>query len=196
MNHPTRESWLLAAVGHLRLGLFKKHADIPNVRVSVGFPGGKSPKKAIGQYWHPVSCTDAIPQIFISPVLATPLEALDTLVHELVHACTPGEGHGKVFRKLALAVGLEGKMRSASAGTELKERLNTLAFELGEYPHASINLSDRKKQTTRNLKSECPACGYTCRVTRKWLESVGPPVCPADMCRMSDPTGEEGGEDA
>lgn len=35
-----------------------------------------------------------------------------------------------------------------------------------------------KKQTARLLKAECAECGYTVRVTAKWLE-VGPPHCPA-----------------
>lgn len=34
-----------------------------------------------------------------------------------------------------------------------------------------------KKQTTRLLKVECGQCGYTVRLTRKWLD-VGPPGCP------------------
>jgi hypothetical protein len=33
------------------------------------------------------------------------------------------------------------------------------------------------KQTTRLLKAACSECGYTVRVTQKWLE-VGPPHCP------------------
>lgn len=33
------------------------------------------------------------------------------------------------------------------------------------------------KQTTRLKKAECSQCGYTVRVTSKWLE-VGPPGCP------------------
>lgn len=33
------------------------------------------------------------------------------------------------------------------------------------------------KQTTRLLKACCAECGYTVRVTQKWLE-VGPPHCP------------------
>lgn len=33
------------------------------------------------------------------------------------------------------------------------------------------------KQTTRLLKAACEECGYTVRVTQKWLE-VGPPHCP------------------
>ena len=35
----------------------------------------------------------------------------------------------------------------------------------------------RKKQTTRLKKAICGECGYTVRVTSKWLE-VGPPHCP------------------
>jgi hypothetical protein len=33
------------------------------------------------------------------------------------------------------------------------------------------------KQTTRLKKAECSQCGYTVRVTQRWLE-VGPPHCP------------------
>lgn len=35
----------------------------------------------------------------------------------------------------------------------------------------------KPKQTTRLKKCECQECGYTVRVTQKWLE-VGPPHCP------------------
>lgn len=175
----TREAWLMEAVKLLRNGLFKPHAEIPEVRVSVGFPGGGSARKRIGEYWHATAISDGVPQIFISPVLGDPIQALDVLVHELVHACTPGAGHGPAFRKLALALGLEGKMRSTVAGPELRERLNALFVELGPFPHAGISLADRKKQTTRLLKAEC-GCGYTVRVTAKWIEEVGPPICPCN----------------
>jgi hypothetical protein len=188
MKHPNRETWLLAATENLRSGLFKEQgAVIPDVRVSIGFPGGGSARKRIGEYWLSCSCTDSVPQIFISPVLDSPIRALDTLVHELVHAVHPESGHKGPFRKLALAVGLTGKMKSTVAGPELTERLNALISELGPFPHSSINLADRKKQTTRLNKAECPTCGYTCRVTKKWLDSVGPPICPGDMCLMEVP---------
>jgi hypothetical protein len=29
------------------------------------------------------------------------------------------------------------------------------------------------------LKAECGDCGYTVRVTRKWVDDVGVPHCPA-----------------
>lgn len=177
----TREQWLLKATDALRCGLFKQHgATIPEVKVSVGFPGGGAARTRIGEYWHSSACNDNVAQIFISPVLECPIRALDVLVHELVHACTPGAGHKGAFKRLALAVGLTGKMKSTVAGPELEKCLNALATELGPYPHAGINLSERKKQSTRLGKVECADCGYTARVTAKWIESSGAPICPCN----------------
>lgn len=182
--HNTREAWLLAATEKLK-PLFKQHGhDIPELRVSVGFPGLRSAKKAIGQYWHAEACLDAVPQIFISPVLSSPIRALDVLVHELVHACTPGHGHKGAFAKLARAIGLQGKLTATVAGPELEKHLANLVVELGDYPHAGITLTDRKKQTTRLNKAECQSCGYTVRVTAKWLDSVGAPLCPCSGEQM------------
>lgn len=181
----TREQWLTRAIEKLR-PLFKAVGhDIPQVRVSVGFPGGGSARKRIGEYWHASSSEDSIPQIFISPVLGTAFEHLDTLTHELVHACTPGAGHKKPFKQLAEALGMVGPMRSAGAGPELKIKLEALCLELGELPHSRINLSDRKKQTTRLVKVECSDCGYTARTTAKWLEERGAPICPCNSESMS-----------
>jgi hypothetical protein len=30
------------------------------------------------------------------------------------------------------------------------------------------------------LKCECSSCGYTVRITRKWLTLAGSPICPTD----------------
>jgi hypothetical protein len=185
-KHLNRESWLIAATELLRTGLFQEQgATVPVVRVSVGFPGGGSARKRIGEYWHASATTDAMPQIFISPVLGEGLQAIDVLVHELVHACTPGSGHKKPFKVLGAKVGLVGPARSMGAGEELKKRLNTLIdSDLGPYPHAGINLADRKKQTTRMLKCECSECGYTVRTTTKWIETLGAPLCPCSLKQM------------
>lgn len=37
--------------------------------------------------------------------------------------------------------------------------------------------NQKKKQTTRMVKVTCDGCGYTARVTRKWLDTVGAPHC-------------------
>ena len=42
---------------------------------------------------------------------------------------------------------------------------------------APLDLSTLPVGKTRLLKCRCPACGYTVRVTRKWLK-VAVPSCP------------------
>ena len=69
-------------------------------------------------------------------------------------------------------------MRSTRPGTELRERLNILFVQLGPYPHAVLSGQNHKKQGTRLLKCECLVCGYTVRITQKWIDDVGLPVCP------------------
>lgn len=175
----TREEWLINAVDTLR-PLFVQLAsvDVPEVRVSCGFPGGGSPRKRIGECWKVAACASGVAEIFVSPVLADPIMVLATLVHEMVHAWDRGEnGHKAPFARVARAMGLEGKMTATHAGEELSATLADIAAELGPYPHAEISLAVQvKKQTTRMIKVECPACGYVLRTTAKWLE-VGVPTC-------------------
>ncbi len=106
-----------------------------------------------------------------------PVEVLGVLAHELVHELE-GVAVGGDFRKLAVAIGLEGKMTATVAGPKLRETLEGISGSLGAYPHCALSpgLSEVKKQGTRLLKLQC-ACGYVLRVTRKWVE-VGLPTCP------------------
>jgi hypothetical protein len=181
----TREAWLLRATESMRCGLFFDQGHIiPEVKISVGFPGGGSARKRIGEYWLKEACRDGIPQIFISPTLEDPLKMLDVLVHELCHSIVPKAGHGPLFRKVALSVGLVGPMTSTVAGDSLKAELQRLVQELGPLPHSGINLGlGRKKQSTRLVKIQCTSCGYTCRTTLKWL-GPGTPLCPCNLKPM------------
>lgn len=151
------------------------------VQVSCGWPsagGLATRKRVIGQCWDSTTAQDAVPHVFISPVLADPLPVLETLAHELVHA-TVGckHGHKGEFKKCMHAIGLEGKPTATHAGESLKQRLNALSAELGTYPHGALSGLERKKQSTRLLKIECPGCGYVARITQKWAD-VGMPTCP------------------
>lgn len=173
-----REQWLLNSIQILRDELFKQHgAEVPMLKVSIGFPGGGSPKKRIGEYWKARATSDGIPQVFISPVHDNSLEILGTLVHELIHAVYPEAGHKGPFKALALAVGLEGPMRSTKASQGLIERFKGIVNRLGEIPSGRIDLSQRKKQTTRLVKLECPTCGYVVRTAQKWIDTIGYPQC-------------------
>lgn len=103
---------------------------------------------------------------------------LATLLHEIIHAiCGPEVGHKGAFKRIALAVGLEGKMTAAVAGAELTKRLNALAKTLGAYPHKALSgRSVKKKQSTRMIKVIAESCcEYVCRVTRKWIDEQGLP---------------------
>lgn len=184
-TYTTREEWLEAAIEQLRPLFADAGAEIPRVRVSVGWPGGRGNKNAvIGQYWAPSASADSVAQIFISPVLDDSLRVLDVLAHELVHAVDRNEhGHRGPFATLAKAVGLTGKMTATVASEELVVKLEGIVSEIGVYPHAALRDASQKaegpkKQGTRMLKAECAhGSGYKVRLTRQWLEEYGAPLC-------------------
>lgn len=184
----TREEWLAAAVEAVT-PLFKAAGvEVPEVKVSVGFPGGRGNKAGvIGQCWAGQASRDGNAQIFISPVLDSAPRVLDVLVHELVHAVNFKDGksgHGAAFRKVAVKVGLTGHMTATTATPELSFALRRLATRLGDYPHARLIPGSQPKQTTRMLKVYCPTSGYIARTTAKWLLDFGAPICPCCEERM------------
>jgi hypothetical protein len=196
-----REEWLQGAVAKLR-PVFQSHGyEIPELRVSVGWPssGGLGKKKrTIGQCWFGAMAADGKPQLFISPLLdadvATEGGVLATLVHEVAHvAAGPDAKHGPKFVKVMKKLGLEGKPTATIAGAELIARLKTILEELGPFDHSAIvPVKENKPQTTRMKKCECKACGYVARTVKKWLESVGPPLCPCNKEVMVLEGGDEG----
>lgn len=181
----SRESWLREATGLLRPLFSGLGFPIPElVRFSIGFPSTGSRGKRVGECWSSLASADRYFEIFIRADFSEPNDVLGILAHELVHTAVPlGSAHGPAFRKAALAIGLEGKMTATMPGNVLNARLSAIAAELGALPHGRLDLNalaeDRpKKQTSRLIKAECTECGYTVRVTRKWLDSVGAPHCP------------------
>jgi predicted RNA-binding Zn-ribbon protein involved in translation (DUF1610 family) len=203
----TREDWLLDAYDQLRQW-FKDHAGLvlpERIRLSVGFGyGARAESKIIlGQCWATWKADDRINQVFISPEVSDPVEVLKILVHEMVHVCDDNaHKHGKEFREIAHEVGLIGKMTEVHVDDGLLDHLTFLAFELGQYPHGALevtrvretvgpdggSLIDRgssgpKKQGTRMIKFECPACGWTGRATKQWLDQ-SVPKCGTDGTQM------------
>jgi hypothetical protein len=179
----TREEWLGRLTKALRPDFLEAGAEIPEaVRSTCGWPsqGAKAKKKRrIGECWGPKSSKDKHAEVFISPVLSNPTEVGETLVHELVHAAVGIEhGHKAPFRRVAVALGLEGKMTATYAGDALRDRLVTLTSKIGPYPHAKLTFSNKKADTNRQLKLQCPdpSCGYIARTSQKWID-VGCPTC-------------------
>ncbi len=197
----TREEWLQQLTSRLA-ALFDAggHPLPPAIRLSVGFPSTRATSvknRRVGECWHATATADQAPAIFVSPMVPDALRVADILVHELVHAAVgPGVGHKGAFKRLALRLGLVGKMTATEAGPELKERLNALISEIGEYPHAAINpaMTERKKQTTRMVKASCNRadCGMVIRTARKWLDRL--PECRCGGEFLEDVSETEEGE--
>lgn len=186
-QHTTREGWLSAATGMLRPHFKSCGYEIPEkMRFAIAFPSTGRKGKRTGEFWHHDFSTDQTCELIVRADLDQPADVLAVLVHQLVHAVLDKKaGHGPKFREAALKIGLTGKMRDAAPSPLLVPLLAEIAVQLGPLPHAALRIEhgpegpiDRpKKQGTRLLKASC-SCGYTVRVTSKWVDEVGPPHCP------------------
>jgi len=177
-NIKYREEWLNTVAEELDKVAFKPAGHkLPPVKISCSWALGNRAKnkKTLGQCFAR-SWSDAdINEIVIVPTVSDSFEIADTLAHELAHAVDDCKsGHGKGFKDICLAVGLDGttKMRHAKAGEKLGDIIKSIIEKVGEYPHDKMNISDRKKQTTRNLKVECSSCGFGWRASRSMIERM------------------------
>lgn len=196
----TREQWLMKASELLDTDLFKPagYEIKARYRVSCGLPskGAFSAKmRRIGEAWHSSASNDSTCEIFISPTIADSTLVISTLAHELVHVCVGNEhGHNKVFKACATAIGLEGKMTATTAGEKLTDWAKSFVITYGEFPHAELDKSQRKKQSTRMLKASCPSifCSYSLQNDGKpyvlrgsnRVFNAGVPACPCCGSQM------------
>lgn len=136
------------------------------------------------------SSKDGAHQIFIHPILGDTVLALATLQHEYLHASLElfdpeykGNPHQGKFAATYKKIGLEGKPTHTHASPELIAWYQKHVIKyIGEIPHPTLTAMDLqkvKKESCRQLKAQCPdlECGYTIRITRKWIE-FGMPTCP------------------
>jgi hypothetical protein len=177
-----RESYIGALATELRPLFHSNGATFPElIRYTCGWPsrGAGSRRKTLGQCFDASASKDGHFEIIIGMSLDDPMEVAHVLAHELCHAVVGTKhGHKGPFRKLALAIGLEGKMTSTMPGESFTRFTQPLLDRLGPYPHAELDYSSVKKQATRMIKATCRECEYTARLTRKWLDAGGPPICP------------------
>lgn len=182
----TREQWLNRFMVASRPQFKKIGHPIPdNVRLSVGFPSRGVRSKAIGECWSAVSSKDNTFEIFVSPILADTPRVADVITHELVHAAVGlDKKHGAVFKKAALALGLEGKMTATTAGPEWEKWAKPILKKIGKIPHAELKFnSDRAPSDSQNrhIKCECK-CGIVFRMSRKTIDSLKKIRCPKPDC--------------
>jgi hypothetical protein len=195
-----REQWLNECIKQLRPEFEQLAHPLPEkIRASCSWPsksGLAAKKRRIGEAWSSKNSADQSCEVFISPVLKEPVEVAATLVHELAHCAIGVEaGHKGKFPRLAKALGLEGKMTATHASKELAVHLQQLTDAIGPYPHAELTHSNApKKQGCRLLKVTCDDCGCVIRMTRKWLDEVGPPTCGCGGAMVEEEADEEEGD--
>jgi len=201
----TREEWLQNVTGHMAGWYADLGYPLPKVRIAIGFPSTGRRGRRIGECWDQGASADSTFEIYIRPDLAEPEEVAAVLGHELVHAAVGLEcGHKGPFRKVAVAIRLEGKMTATVAGPAFLAAVAPILAAVGPLPHARLALgqsSGPKKQKARLLKAECQhqECGYNVRVTKKWVMDIGAPHCPAHgemaVDGLDDDEEEENGGD-
>lgn len=181
----TADAWLQAAVTRLSPVFEDKGFTLPSVRVHLGWTSVGRRGSGVGECWPRSSVEDGINAIFITTQMKSPVDVLDVLVHELVHAeddCT--HKHGKQFAHIAKKGGMVGlPWRSAGAGSALLEELKQISKELGQL---SCSLISQPAPQGREMKSGrvlCPKCGYTCRTLSEW-NPQGAPLCPQHRERL------------
>ena len=182
----TREEWLEQATTLLNSEVFIPAGyEIPaDVKVSCGWPvsGGASSRQAtIGQCFSRAVSTNGVNEVFISPALDIAMRVLGVLTHEHIHVIDDCKsGHKGLFRTIAKAVGLEGKMTATTESESLKAKLSIIIEKLGDYPHAKLDYTKQiKKQSTRMIKVECSECEFSYRTSRKNIELMSNNTCNA-----------------
>ena len=181
----TREEWLNVVLHKHVAKLLKDKAGVAlpkDCKVSVGFPGGGSARKRIGEAWPRQRSSLKVNEIFLNPSMKDVDRLLDVLVHEACHASDDcASGHRGHFMRVAKAVGLEGKMTATVAGPELAGWIVGVRAAMPAFNYGSLDLSGRKKQTVRMQKHEHVECGAIWRAAAKWGDSICCPFCGGSM---------------
>lgn len=193
-EHTTRESWFKAAAKAIEVRIFKPagYEGLPRTRIGCGWPTGNRAKVG-GQCFDADISEDKTYEIFISPKSFEPLVILGTITHEICHIIAGIKAqHKKPFIEVMRAIGMLAPFTQSIVSDDLRPVLDEIVKKLGPYPHAALGIKKKgEAKGSRLLKAMCPKCGYVARITRKWLEEVGPPICPADKVSFKEVEVEE-----
>lgn len=190
----TREEWLEAFTHEVQGRFVQMGHPLPPVRLTCGWPlsGGRpgAKRQTIGQCFAPSVSSAGRTEIFISPVLDDSMKVAEVTLHELAHAAVGVQhGHRKPFIRAIRLLDLGGKPTATVPTPEMELWVMPIIDKIGEYPHAAMNLSQVKKQTTRMIKVECAECAYDddpyiVRMSQKQIDAKGCPICPVHEIAM------------
>lgn len=176
----TRDEWLLAVASAMKPWFADLDFPMPEFEIKSGFPSTGSRGGNTAETW--VQEEDASFVIFVRPDRSDPVEVAGAIAHQMCKiACGAKDTHGHLFRHLAISIGLKGRKTEAKPGRLFLELSDPILKQVGDLPSAEMTPTSSQpsvKQTTRQIKVSCQKCGYVARVSRKWIDQVGPPHCP------------------
>jgi len=153
---------------------------LPEVSIKTGFPSAGKRSPNISDSWTINDGNAHV--ILIRPDNDQAEDVAAAIAFQMCHIATGDrDAHGHLFRHLAISIGLRGTKTESRPGTLFKEMIKPTLRRLGKLPSSGISPVESVKKTTQStrlLKVSCPECGYVARVSRKWLDEVGPPHCP------------------
>ncbi len=150
------------------------------IDISTGYPSGGRRSRQISESWSGDDSDSFV--IYVRPDSEDEVAVAAAIAFQLCRISVDGKDeHGHLFRHLAISIGLKGRASEAPAGTLFKEMIQPILDSAGKMPRTDATRTkgtQPREQTTRMIKVTCPKCGYLARVSREWINDVGPPLCP------------------
>lgn len=221
-----RETWLNDLANMMAPRFEELGFRLPKFRVAVGWTSAGKVSNVGGECWHSSRSADGAFEILCAPILDDSMTVAGTLAHELTHAAVGFEcGHKGDFKRVAVALGLVGKMTATTPGPEFVKWATPFLDQLGKLPHARIMLNPeprsaeelaegagddgvpergssnaKPKQSTRMLKAACSADvdGQPCGYTVRLTKKWAlkyGACCPVHGAMEVEGADESGGED-
>lgn len=180
MSEKKREKWL----NDLTTAMAKWFDDLgfplPDRQVRTAFPSSGKRTRKISESWQQDGQQSFV--VVVRPDADDEANVAAAIAFQLCQiGAGPRDEHGLLFKHLAVSIGLSGHRKEGVPGALFKELAGPILKKLGPLPKSTISLSEGSTQApqgTRLRKVVCLKCGYVARVSRKWLNEVGPPHCP------------------
>lgn len=191
MDQDNRESWLNRVAAGMAPLFEALGTPLPSrVRVAIGFISAGRKSKAIGECWDNRRSADGhfeSSSARTSRTLPTQCRRRSRRSSRMSWS-TPRlvsrPGTGSRLDASPTGLGLVGPMRATTPSDAFLAMVAPVLVAAGPLPHARLDTGGEttapKKQAARMLKCEYQVCGYTVRTARKWLSTVGAPLCPTE----------------
>lgn len=189
----TREEWLKNAVHVIDEIIFNndlKTEEFNGFQIACGRVKGF---KALGETIFPFNGDDFTLEDFfpvtihVNCTIKDPINIIEVLTHECIHAFNDLRSHNKEFKYKATQVGFTKPFNKVNTSQALKDKCeivyNIMKEKYGDFPGKAI--VEKKKESKDGKKKGsmtafCPNCGYEVKVSRKMFDKYkGTPTC---MC--------------